>query len=124
MKNIQYLKARKVVLDEQKHLVRYFGYVPVCPRCWKSNIYSPPTDGHHFLVKKGDVQRWELENRELINVPDNIIMLCHECHMLFGQTAHLTEWCVEHKESLGYDLKSWLETLPFKITTDRTAYVR
>jgi hypothetical protein len=125
MKNFKYLQVRQTVLQEQAHVVPSHGYGPVCPHCWLENgIYTLPTEGHHFLVKKGDVQRWKLEDRELINVPDNIIMLCNHCHMFFGQTSHFTEWCVEYKTDLGYNLKEWLETLPFKITTDRTAYVR
>lgn len=99
------------------------GYVAVCPYC---NIANP-SDMHEGLIKKGDVQTWPEENRKLINHPINCVVICHCCHMEHGQTSYFTDWFVRWKLQMGWtaeQMMQWLEQLPFKILTDRTAYVR
>lgn len=102
------------LLNEQMAVVRNVGFRPVCPRCWEREIYSIPTDLHEGLVKKGDVQGWDEADRELINATENCVVLCHVCHMEEGQTTEMTEWFIMYKTSLGYDLVSWIKSLPFK----------
>jgi hypothetical protein len=102
------------MLHEQMQIVPGVGFKAVCPRCWENGVYSVPTNMHEGLIKKGDVQTWEEEDRESINAPENCVVLCPTCDMEESQTGEMTDWFIIYKTSLGYDLREWVKTLPFK----------
>jgi len=113
-----------LIQTENMKAVESVGYVPVCPYCL---AHRPTTDMHEGLIKKGDVQGWPEEDRNLINHPINCVVLCHRCHMSEGQTTQMTVWFVEYKLSMGWrveDMLQWIDELPFKVQTSRIAYVR
>ena len=111
---VQRSQVKLLVLREQLQIVPKVGFRPVCPRCWENSIYSNPTNMHEGLIKKSDVQSWDEKDRELINAPENCIVLCPRCDIEESQTAEMTEWFILYKTALGYDLRTWVQTLPFK----------
>jgi len=122
-RKVKYDRIRHKVLQEQKHAIPHFGYMPVCPYCWAHHILKRPTNAHHFLVKRGHVQGWPVERRQLIDHEANIIMICAKCDASHERTSWFTEFCVDHKLRLGYDLLKWLDSLPFKLEPHTRRYV-
>jgi hypothetical protein len=123
LSKLHYNQARMHVLKEQHVMVPGHGYVPVCPYCWQDGDYRTPTNAHHFLIKRSDVQGWKEEDRKLADVPANLVMLCTDCDARYERTSWFTYWCVEYKAELGYHLEAWLDSLPFKVTSHRRRYL-
>ncbi|MGH9425936.1 MAG: hypothetical protein ACRD2L_06505, partial [Terriglobia bacterium] len=67
-RRVDYMQVRRQVLAEQTRLVTGRGYIPVCAYCWRQwGLIEEPTNAHHFLVKRSDVQTWPEEDRALID---------------------------------------------------------
>lgn len=123
-RRVDYMQVRHELLKEQSQLVESRGYIPLCPYCWREkNRVSEPTNAHHFLVKRSDVQTWNEDDKALIDDMHNLIMICVRCDQQYERTSWFAEWCVEYKTALGYDLVAWLDSLPFKIPSIRRRYV-
>jgi hypothetical protein len=115
--NIRYMGAKKAALRQQYTMVQGVGFVPVCPYCWEvKKRYTAPAHAHHFLVTRGDVQRWPEANRFLIDDARNLVVLCDTCHEIDpGPTQQMTEFCIAYKTRQGHDLQAFLNGLPFKV---------
>ncbi len=124
-RKVKYDRIRHLILQEQRKIVPDLGYVFVCPYHWvRYGEYKKPTNAHHFLVKRGHVQGWQPpEQRELVDHAANIIMICTDCDASRERTAWFTEFCVDHKLRLGYDLLEWIDSLPFKLEPHTRRYV-
>ncbi len=124
-RKVRYDRIRHKVLQEQMKAVLGWGWQPVCPFHWhRQELYKRPTNAHHFLVKRGHVQGWQPpEQRELVDHVANIIMICSECDAEHERTSYFTEFCVDHKLRLGYNLLEWIDSLPFKLEPHTRRYV-
>ena len=118
--DIKYIRGqvKLKLIEKQRRVIKGKGYVAICPYC----DFRLATDMHEALVKRSDVQGWPDEKKILIFCEENCVILCHRCHMEYGQTSHMTEWFVDYRERQGYDLKAWLRTLPF-VVTPKLGYV-
>jgi hypothetical protein len=75
---------------------------PKCAFCGEPGA----TDLHHWLLKRSSGLP-----AEVINVPINVVLLHHRCHMQHGQTKAMTQQMFRFKKALGYDVEGWLKDL-------------
>lgn len=71
------------------------------------------TDPHHWLFKRSSgISRSDDDiPEEALHHPFNIVLLCRQCHDLFGQTTSMAINCYRWKEALGVNILEWVETL-------------
>lgn len=88
MDSREYLRQR--VIQTYMHWVPdYRSNIIICPWC-NQPIRPGEGDLHHWLVKRSGVSPHDFER---INVPENLILVHHKCHIAYGQTRKMFEFC-------------------------------
>jgi len=77
----------------------------ICPWCGQPGA----TDPHHAFYKRSSGVASAPD--EVLHTPQNVVILHHSCHDLYGQTKAMTAKLLAHKVSLGYDIFEWVEDL-------------
>ena len=81
---------------------RFTGSVAICPYC----LINGATDPHHWCFKRSSGVP-----DEVLHTPENVVLLCHECHTKYGQTREMTMTCLGLKLRKGYDIFAWVDRL-------------
>jgi len=103
--NAQWTAIREQVFKDQKGK---------CWSCWRTFNSHEDMHGHHCCIPKGHTNY--KKKMALIDSPENIVLLCSQCH---GDHGKLTNWFSRwsfftDKLDHGYDMQKWLDNLDLK----------
>jgi hypothetical protein len=79
-----------------------------CELCWQ---HIPPYHAHHAVYTK------DKRFASYLDMPENLILLCPECHADHGKLSNWFMRCViwSRKIDKGYDMVAWHEAIPMLI---------
>lgn len=125
----------RLAAERQRFAPQLWRYVTPCEldgmpydadgTVWRCS--NPATDAHETIIKRSGGQGApEAVMQAITEAPYNLSLLCHRCHMRWGQTDpardYLTSRLVRRYGLLT--LLTWIDSLELHTGSDYTRYVR